>query len=356
MSRNRRIVFALMGAALVLLLGLLVPMTGHAQEAADARLGEQYFVESQVRDDRRAVFLPLYEGRLSDGTPLWFILTDASDATTAAAWGINAAPVLMGALGQTRQATIESSGIWVFDAGRVDFAPEHRLVPGADSPFPPSEAQPGAVGDAAYTPLVEVEGVIYNAPIVAFGVTADEIDFCEGNPDRSHVHDLALAICPEEGTVLMRLAQGFGFGREIFYVSPDASDPTAAALEQAIYAPRLGETFGRADAPLFLAINGPRGRDNPLRQGLESALVGEGSPRSLLAEVPGFSNHYSPLWDVRMFQWTAEAIERGYRTQVIDTAYQFPLFEAAGWLTNPAGGAIEASGMIVNCPVIFRAQ
>ncbi len=169
---------------LALLLGLLVPMTGHAQEAADARLGEQYFVESQVRDDRRGVFLPLYEGRLSDGTPLWFILTDASDATAAAGWGINAAPVLMGAQGQTRQATIEASGTWVFDAGRVDFTPEHRLVPGADSPFPPSEAQPGAVGDAAYTPLVDVDGVIYNAPIVAFGVTADAIDFCEGNPDR----------------------------------------------------------------------------------------------------------------------------------------------------------------------------
>lgn len=58
----------------------------------------------------------------------------------------------------------------VSDEGTVDFAPVRNIVrgpPGAE--FPPVSAQPGAVGDADHSPVVQVvsaAGVIYNAPIV----------------------------------------------------------------------------------------------------------------------------------------------------------------------------------------------
>ena len=48
--------------------------------------------------------------------------------------------------------------------------------------FLPLAFQPGSVGDKDYSPLVQVvnaAGVIYNAPIVAFDVTANQISFPE---------------------------------------------------------------------------------------------------------------------------------------------------------------------------------
>jgi hypothetical protein len=80
--------------------------------------------------------------------------------------------------------------VLVFESGTVDFSPEFTLVPGAaPNFFPPQEFQPGSVGDDAYTPLVLLSNVagtpIYNAPIIAFNVSADQINFCDGNPDYS---------------------------------------------------------------------------------------------------------------------------------------------------------------------------
>src|SRR5258705_83908 len=80
---------------------------------------------------------------------------------------------------------LDDGGNLLFDKGTVDFSPVRSIVPGPPgAEFPPSAAQPGAVGDRDYTPLVRVlnaGGVIYNAPIVAFGVEAGEINFPNGN-------------------------------------------------------------------------------------------------------------------------------------------------------------------------------
>ncbi len=49
----------------------------------------------------------------------------------------------------------------------MDFAPQRVVVPGPGG-FPPAVAEPGAIGEAGYSPLVELpDGTILNAPQIA---------------------------------------------------------------------------------------------------------------------------------------------------------------------------------------------
>jgi hypothetical protein len=98
------------------------------------------------------------------------------------------------------------------------------------------------VGDADYSPFVQVTnagGVIYNAPIVAFGVDANQINFPDGNVDYSKVHDEVVAIDPTNQTVTINLINGFSFGRPVWYISMDTSIPLGAAIEHNTFAPLM---------------------------------------------------------------------------------------------------------------------
>jgi hypothetical protein len=311
------------------------------------------------------ITLPLYQGHIrGNGERVWYILTDTTDKGNADALGLNWSPKLAYSAPGARVATLLPNATLQFHSGTVDFSPEHRVTPGNSSnPFPPSVAQPGAIGDNDYSPLVLVEnagGNIYNAPIVAFGVNASEINFCNGNPDYSLVHDKVVRICPSEGTVTIRLTSGFSFARPVLYLSTEASVPLAAALESATLAPKLvNVTTGRDDSAfsaverLFLFANGPTGKDNPQRQGLNSALMGEGSPLNVLGGIPTIATDYSPLWDLNLGVWTQEAIDNGYRSRLTE---EFAIlgFVEQGWITGPGGAEYGSVGMIVNCPIVFR--
>jgi hypothetical protein len=312
------------------------------------------------------ITLPLYQGHIREsGERVWYILTDTTDKGNADALGLNWSPKLAYSAPGARVATLASNATLEFHSGTVDFSPEHTVAPGDDpaNPFPPSSAQPGAIGDNDYSPLVLVEnagGHIYNAPIVAFGVDASEINFCEGNPDYSLVHDKVVSICPSEGTVTIELTPGFSFARPVLYLSTEASVPLAAALERATLAPKLVNiTTGRDDSAfsaverIFVFANGPTGQDNPQRQGLNSALMGEGSPLNVLGGIPTIATDYSPLWDINLGAWTQEAIDNGYRSRLTE---EFAIlgFVEDGWITGPGGAEYGSVGMIVNCPIVFR--
>ena len=71
--------------------------------------------------------------------------------------------------------------------------------------------------------------VIYNAPMVAFGVDASQINFPNGNVDYSKVHDEVVAIDPSNTTVTINLINGFSFGHPVWYLSMDTSIPLGAA-------------------------------------------------------------------------------------------------------------------------------
>jgi hypothetical protein len=352
-------------------IGADIPLTyfGPAPSSVQKELiGPHQLLRSGQMDlDAGTIELPLYEGRMEDGTPVWYILTDTTDEANAAALGLNPSSKLayadVGAA--ARQATLADDGVLVFAEGTVDFSPERRVVPGeGDAAFPPQTAEPGSVGDAAYSPLAVVAnagGHVYNAPVVSFGTTADEIAFCDGSPDHGLVHDKVVSICPEEGTVTIALTPGFSFARPVLYLSTDASEAGVAALEGATLAPGLADvTVGRDDSAfsaverIFITANGPTGAGNPQRQGLNSALLGEGNgPLNVLGGIPTIATDYSPLWDANLGVWTDEAIANGYRARVTEEFQILGLVEQ-GWITGPAGSAYGSIGVVINCPIVWR--
>jgi hypothetical protein len=310
------------------------------------------------------VTLPLYKGQLSTGETIWYVLTDTTDKGNAEALGLNWSPKLTYSILGARVANIGSNNTLIFENGTVDFSPELQVMPGIESAFPPSQAEPGAVGDDNYTPLVLIKnagGHVYNAPIIGFNVEESELEaYCNGNPDYSVVHDKVVNICPQEGTVTLSLTPGFSFARPVLYLSLDASAPLAAALEGVTFAPKLGAlTVGHDDSAfsaverIFVTANGPTGVDNPQRQGLSSALMGEGSPLNVLGGVPTIATDYSPLWDINLGEWTQEAVDNGYRSRVTEE-FQILGLVQQGWITGPGGAPYGSVGIIVNCPIVFR--
>ena len=351
-------------------IGADIPLTyfGPAPSTVQKELvGPLQLLRSGTIDmNESTITLPLYQGHIREsGERVWYILTDTTDKGNADALGLNWSPKLAYSASGARVATLASNATLEFHSGTVDFSPEHTVAPGDDpaNPFPPSSAQPGAIGDNDYSPLVLVEnsgGHIYNAPIVAFGVDASQLNFCEGNPDYSLVHDKVVSICPSEGTVTIELTPGFSFARPVLYLSTEASVPLAAALERATLAPKLANiTTGRDDSAfsaverIFVFANGPTGPNNPQRQGLNSALMGEGSPLNVLGGIPTIATDYSPLWDINLGVWTQEAIDNGYRSRLTE---EFGIlgFVEDGWITGPGGAEYGSVGMIVNCPIVFR--
>jgi hypothetical protein len=329
----------------------------------------QLLTAGQVDLTAGTVKLPLYKGRMKgNDKSVWYILTDTSDEGQAAALGINYSAKLQYAATcrAARNADFANDGSVVFDEGTVDFSPAHVVTPGlAPNTFPPSSFQAGSIGDADYSPLVRLGGVIYNAPIVAFGVEDDSLDFCATQPDYAIVHDKVAHICPKDNTVTLRLTNGFSFSRPIVYISMDANDPLAAALESATLAPALNDvTVGRDDSftsgveRLFAIINGPTndtpGEVNPQRQGFASVLKGEASsPLNVFGGIPTLATDYSPLWDVNLGEWTQEAIDNGYRSRITDE-FTWLGMAVRGFVTGPGGKPYGSSGIIINCPPVAR--
>ena len=321
----------------------------------------------KVDVDAGTVTLPLYQGRLESGESVWYVVLDTTDRGNAEALGLNFSPKLAYAeVGRAvRKGRLEKGFKLVFEAGAVDFTPEHSVTPG-DAPnfFPPKAVQPGSVGDADYSPLVKIEnagGHIYNAPMVAFNTDEETLNgFCNGNPDHAIVHDKVKSICPREGTVTMALTPGFSFSRPVLYLSTDANDPAPAALEGATLAPGLADIEVGGDDSLFspverifLFVNGPTGKGNPQRQGLNSALSDGGSPLNVLGGIPTIATDYSPLWDLNPGVWTQDAIDRGYRARMTEEFAILGLAEK-GWIVGLDGGEYGSVGFVVNCPIVFR--
>src|SRR5258708_2010024 len=230
----------------------------------------QLLRSGKVDDAKGTITLPLYRGTMKGGgKAVWFILTDVDDAQVAVLLGLNYSAKLTFASVATRTANFDTQGNLVFDKGTVDFSPVRSLVPGpVTAAFPPTAAQPGSIGDADYSPLVQVlnaGGVIYNAPIVAFGVEANDINFPNGNVDYAKVHDQVVAIDPNNMTVTLNLINGFSFGRPVWYLSTDASIALAATIEHNTFAPLMqaillgkDHSFSSPIERIFIATHRPQ--------------------------------------------------------------------------------------------------
>jgi hypothetical protein len=239
-------------------------------EGDPAYLGPVLLMKSAIVDlDAGTATLPLRRGRLESGESVWSIMTDTTDPNLADLHGVDYSPKLAYALtgkagaklGSTRTASSFSS-------------PERLTSHLNEAPnfFPPKAAQPGSVGDASYSPLVQFangKDALFNMPMVAFNVSEDDL----------------VKICPRDGTVTLKLTLGYTFGKPIFYLSTEANDPVVATLEGATYTPALKDapfaledaSPGEAAERIYVFVNGPTGIDNPFRQGLDSALSDKGT-------------------------------------------------------------------------------
>jgi len=321
----------------------------------------------QIDTANGTITIPLYLGYMKgSGKKVWYILTDVDDPGVAAELGLNysAKMAFMGPAART--ANFDDQGDLIFDKGTVDFSPVRSIVPGpTGAEFPPVSAKPGEIGDANYSPYVQITnagGVIYNAPIVAFGVDASQINFPNGGVDYSKVHDEVLAIDPYNMTVTLNLINGFSFGRSVWYLSMDASSTLAAAIEHNTYAPlmqnlHLGDddSFSSPIERIFIATNGPEegGCDNPFRQGLSADLADGHRPNNTLGGIPTLALDYSPAWDANLYTWTQDAINEGYRS---DLRAEFNVLNLvqSGYLTGLGGQPFGSAGFSINCPIVLR--
>ena len=317
--------------------------------------------------DKGTITLPLYEGAMKSGQIVWYIVTDTDDKGNADQLGLNYSPKLTFAdVGRAvRKGTLDNKFKLIFDAGTVDFSPKRSVTPG-DAPnfFPPKQFQPTGVGDNNYSPLVKISNAgnhIYNAPIVAYNVSAEMLNqFCDGNPNYSIVHQKVLKICPRDKTVTMLLTTGFSFAKPVLYLSTDTNNRLTATLEGATYAPGLEDIQGGGDDSLFSPVerifvfaNGATGKDNPQRQGLNSALSDGASPLNVLGGIPTVATDYSPIWDINPAVWSQRAIELGYRSRMTEEFAILGMVQK-GWITGLDGKKFGSVGFVVNCPIVYR--
>jgi hypothetical protein len=300
--------------------------------------------------EHETVTLPLFKGRTAKGETVWYIVTESSSTADAKRRGVNFSGKLANALGT---AAVQSGhldhGTLVF-SGTVNFGLKYVLVPGPNG-FPPKRFAPGAQGDAKYSPLVHVgHGPVINAPQVA---------------NRTGVSGSVVAIDYRHRTVTLDTLDGFVDGQFTAYLHTDASAKLVAALEHSTYAPNLNAAPGLASdeppssrAAIVPVVNGPRGDANPMRQGLQSALLGQGDPFNVAQEQPSDPVHYSPIWDVSPVMWTSAAIAAGKQVQLHSQddvrmeALAGNIVSALPGTPDASLGGINASGAISNCPII----
>jgi hypothetical protein len=326
----------------------------------------QLLNSGQVDAIAGTITIPLYKGKVkSTGKTAWYILTDVSDQGVAQELGLNYSAKLNFINAAARTGNLDANGNIVFDKGTVNFAPVRNIVPGPDgAEFPPKSAAPGEIGDANYSPFVSItnaQGVIYNAPIVAYDVDASQINFPKGNVNYSKVHDQVVAIDPINMTVTLNLINGFSFGRPVWYISMDASIPLAAAIEHNTYAPLMAklllgndDSFASPIERIFIATNGAEGCDNPQRQGLSADLNDGYRPNNTLGGIPTLALDYSPAWDANLYTWTDEAISKGYRQQLREE-FQILTYAQDGLITGASAKApFGSAGFSINCPIVQR--
>lgn len=359
-----------------------------SERSSDTLLAPEKFVlrsALQVNLTRRFVRLPLHRGTYR-GLTYWYVLTDVSDQALANQLGLNFAPKLANVptdapgafqtLNVPRNILQASS---VRFAGVPDFLPQREVVPGPKG-FPLRAAEPGAVAGPGYSPYVQPAGtnVIYNAPIVAVGDNFFDLYL------HLNTHDRVIGIDPRRGTVDLLFIQAFSGGKEVIYLSFDATTPEAAALERSTFTPILSETpfpngafrTDGARAALFSFANGQTGKQSPPAQGLNhlvidglitrdatptsfdvfQALAKDGDARNVLEVFPTMldpklRNEYSPAWDFHLTVWRSALVAAGQNVAQTD-AFTIRTRAEQFDLTSPGGFKLAAAGIEVNCPVV----
>lgn len=338
---------------------------------------ENVFLESTLElrnlenPDEASAVVPLFRGIQGDGTAAEYIITEASDYRVAKFLGVNYSPKLVWARGTggDQRVRLNRSGEMVF-RGSVDFSPVQGYTPSVGSTvvpgtsiFPPASVQPGAVADDEWSSVVVLpSGLVLNVGQMA---------------NATGVHDRVVSLDTAGRTVEVELLDGFQGGDQLYYhFVTDASDVTAAALEEGVYSPRLAKLPGQGQSTLrdrsprlgfSPNINGTEDLSTN-RQGLNTILSSGGlDPINIFPLDPANdarrANNYSPLWDAHVNQWTQDAVEDGDRRRIRGLSELRSLVNAGvveSGAISPAGpgnpyiAGLRPTGLIINCPVIAQ--
>ena len=183
----------------------------------------QQFVSSAKDIDLVAntVVLPLHKIQLPGGTTAWVVVTEASSAEAARAWGVSYSPALAAAKGSSvvQETAVVGGGAAVPPAvlevpAGVDFAYGKRSVtPNPTTAFPPTNFTYSAQGEPGYSPLLQLpDGTILNAPQVAV--------LSNG---KLSTHPKVVSVAADRSSVVFQLTPGFSQGQPIVYISTGAS-------------------------------------------------------------------------------------------------------------------------------------
>ncbi len=417
-TTRRRCTRSLSAAAIVLGLSLGGAATVSAQTASSPGVDQSAPVGLTLESDRVAIrsalrvdltfeyaTLPLHKG-WAGGQPVWYVITDVSDASIARKLRINHAPKLANVPKMCPACSQEVATAnpllgraSVEFQGAPDFNPARTLIPGpASAPFPPQASTPGAVGRAHYSPFVSVRGtsVVYNAPIVATGDGPFDIT------THTNTHDRTLGINTVNMTTDHLYVRGFSNGEPILYLSFEASEAFTAMIERSTFVPALADLQfpnggGRRDsarASIFtfanarVGLEAPSGRgasDGPGRnQGLTHALSFPIAAQDAVIAKPqvieGLRNggdvsnifdvfptnvrerdrqEYSPAWDLQVGVYSDKAVanrRNGLKTDanVVRRLARRGLITTLGGLphTGPRGNPTASANIVINCPAL----
>jgi len=353
--------------------------------APDLLPGDHFVLRSAIQVDlaTHSARLPLHRGTFQ-GTTYWYVLTDVSNAQLATELGLNFSPKLANA-GRDCPSCVQvlpvssdiTDGPDITFAGVPDFAPNRLLIPGPTG-FPPLATTPGAVAGPGYSPCIQVQGtsIVYNAPIVARGDGPFDVT------THTNTHDRVLAIDTVNRTVDLLIVCAFAAGKEIVYLSFDATAADTAVIERATFTPGLGLlSFPNgafrpdgARAALFAFTNGQTGPTSPPAQGLNHVIIdGHNAEEATLANtgllnalrhggdarnviesfptMPQIKFEYSPMWDVHLTVWSRRKVQMGQNVAQTDSFVIRTLAEQFA-VASPGGLKLASSGIVVNCPVV----
>ncbi len=357
MEKTKRLMRAAAWCAVALLLAVVIQFPARADIGLNLGTHNLFIPSAKENADFTQATFPLSRGS-SHGETVWFVVTDSSDRADAAVRGVNYVPKLANAKGTPAVQRVRIVNSEIEFPATVDFSPTRVVGPGPTC-FPPAAGlSPGAIGEVGYSPLIEMpDGIVLNAPHIARG--EGPFDFVS----RTNVADKVISIDLSARSVTYVETPGFYENRSVHYASFDSSSFVAAAIEDVTFAPNLAfaptlgdESHASSREGLIAFTNGQTGLFNPNRQGLCSALLGQGSPLNTLHEIPSGQADpafpvYSPLWDIRLATWTAAAIANGLNTRQTDFGTEL-LLVAEGFVTGPGGAPFGPSGFIVNCPAV----
>jgi len=313
------------------------------------------------------VTFPLRQGTAASHT-VYYVITDASDQSVAENLGVNFTPKLANAAGTSAvQLSSSSDPSSINVSAGVDFSPP-RVVVASSTGFPPLAAAPGAIGNAGYSPLVELpSGVVINAPQIGDGANTN-------GADKTHWADKVENVDVLNKKVSYDITNGCYEDQSVHYVSFDSSAFGPAAIEDVTLAPALGNvpsadcgtndinvtgpfiSPGCARESLIAFTNGQTGIGNTERQGLNAAILDHESPLNILEDVPnnGGQFNYSPMWDIHLVHWN-DSFPVSNRLRQTDFARAEALVGTQAQSITPNGtlsNTFQATGFIVNCTLM----